>query len=84
MPVYVKQGSAKSGQLSVLVVFFFFWLRRVLVVARGIFIAGPFVAAHGLFVAVCGLLSSCGAPAPEHMGSVAAVPRLSSCGAWAL
>ena len=38
--------------------FIYFWLRWVLVVA------------HGLFVAAHGLLSSCGPWAPEHVGSV--------------
>ena len=38
----------------------------------------------GSFVAVHGLLFSCGAQAPECAGSVVAVRRLSSCGAWAL
>ena len=34
--------------------------------------AGSFVAVHRLFVAACGLLSSCGMRAPEHVGSVEA------------
>ena len=40
-------------------VFIYFWLHWVLVVARGVFIA-----AHGL-------LSSCGVWTPEHMGLAA-------------
>ena len=35
---------------------------------------------RGLFVAVCGFLSSCGVRAPEHVGSVVAAHGLSSCG----
>ena len=35
-------------------------------------------------VAAHGLLSSCGAWAPEHMGSIVAARGLSSCGTWAL
>ena len=42
-----------------------------------------FVAAQGLFVVVCGLLSSRGAWAPEHAGSIVVARRLSSCGVWA-
>ena len=38
----------------------------------------------GFFVAVHGLLSSCGMWALEHSGSVVAARGLSSCGAWAL
>ena len=34
-------------------------------------------------VVVCGLLSSCGAWAPGHVGSVVAARRLSSYGVWA-
>ena len=49
-----------------------------LAVARWIF-----VAACGLFVAACRLLSSCGAWAPEFKGSVVA-HRLPSCGTRAL
>ena len=45
--------------------------------ARGIFCCG------GLFVAVHGLLSSCGSPAPECVGSLVVLCGLSSCGAWA-
>ena len=53
------------------------------------------MAAHGIYVAVRGLLSSCGLWAPEHMGysfgaqapervgSVVAACGLSSCGVWA-
>ena len=40
--------------------------------------------AHGLLLAVHGLLSSCGAWAPECVGSVVAARGLSSCGTWAL
>ena len=39
-----------------------------------------FVVAHALFVAMHGLLSSCGAWAPECMGSVVVAHGLSSCG----
>ena len=49
----------------------FFWLHQVL------------AAAHGPFVAVCGLLSSCGAQAPDCVGSVVAAHGLSSCGVQA-
>ena len=38
---------------------------------------GSFVAVHGLFVAACGLLSSCGAWDPERVGSVVVACRLS-------
>ena len=44
---------------------------------------GSFIAACGLFIAAHGLLSNCGAWAPEHMGSGVAERRLSSCGARA-
>ena len=46
--------------------------------------AGSFVAVCMLFVAVCGLLSSCGTWAPECLGSVVVVRSLSSCGVQAL
>ena len=52
-------------------IYLFIWLHQVL------------VAAHRIFVAVRGLLSSCGARAPEHVGSVVALHRLSSRGTWA-
>ena len=39
--------------------------------------AGSFIGVHGLFVVACRLLSSCGARAPEHAGSVAAACGLS-------
>ena len=38
---------------------------------------GSFLAVHSLFIETLGLLSSCGAWAPGHMGSVV-------CGTWAL
>ena len=38
---------------------------------------GSFAAAHRLFAAAHGLLSSCGTQAPEHAGSVVAVRGLS-------
>ena len=38
---------------------------------------GSFVGARGLFVAMHGLLSSCGVRVPERVGSVV-------CGMWAL
>ena len=41
--------------------------------------AGSFIAARRLFIVVCGLLSSCGVWAPEHMGSVVVAYRLSNC-----
>ena len=34
-------------------------------------------------VVACGLLSSCGTWASEHMGSVVVARGLSSCGVWA-
>ena len=46
--------------------------------------SGSFIAVCGLFIAVRWLLSSCGARAPELMGSVVMAHGLSSCGAWAL
>ena len=58
----------KGGKV---LLFKIFWLHRVL------------VAACGLFVVVCGLLSSCGTWGPECMGSVVAALGLSSCGTWA-
>ena len=48
-----------------LFIYLFTWLHQVL------------VAACGLFVAACGLLSSCGTQAPEHVGSVVAACGLS-------
>ena len=62
-----------------LCLFFFFLLCRVFVAAHGIFVAacGSFVEVHRLFVVMRGLLSSCGAQAPKHTGSVVAVRRLS-------
>ena len=48
----------KSISLDVSYLFIYLWLCRVL------------VATHRIFVAVCGLLSSCGARAPERVGSV--------------
>ena len=39
--------------------------------------------AHGLFVAACRLLSSCGGRAPDRTGSVVVAGGLSSCGARA-
>ena len=46
--------------------------------------AGSFIVAHRLFVAVRGLLSSCGAWSLELTGSVVAACGLSSCSAQAL
>ena len=45
---------------------------------------GSCVAVHRLFVAVCGLLSSCGVWALEYVGSVVGARGLSSCGSRAL
>ena len=65
--------------------YLFIWLRQVLVVACGIFIAacGIFRCGTWALVAACGLLSSCGTRALEHVGSVVAAHGLSSCGLWA-
>ena len=46
-------------------------------------LVGSWVRHAGSFVAVHGLLSSCGSWALEHAGSVVAVRGLSSCGVWA-
>ena len=76
-----------------IIFFFFFWLRWVLVAARRIFVEacgifhcdawalGLFVAGRGLLSScVCRFfsLSSCGAWAPECVGSVVVVHGLSS------
>ena len=57
--------------------FIYFWLHRVLVAARGIF-----VVACGIFSCGTELLSSCGAQAPGRVGSVVVVCGVHS--AWAL
>ena len=72
-----RRGPKQRWQCSYLPFFLFiyfiiyFWLHRVS------------VAAHKLFVAARGLLSSCGFWAPEHVGSVVATWGLSSCGTQA-
>ena len=66
-PLYrlvVDSQSGEGGGGLTEVYYQFFWLCRIL------------VAAHGLFVAAGRLLSSCGAQAPEHAGSVVAAPGL--------
>ena len=68
-----------GGKWYLLVVFFFFFSIYLFIfgcVRSWLPLAGPFVAA-------CGLLSSCGVQAPEHMGSVVGARGLSRCGAWA-
>ena len=67
-------------------IYLFIWLCWVLVAAAGSSLRhmGSFVVECRFFVTACGLLSSCGAWALEHTGSVVAVRGLSSCGVWAL
>ena len=96
-------GSFKGNRMRITIIILFIYLFihgciRSYLWNTGSFIAGSFVVAsfvavHGFFSS-CGAralrLSSCGAQAPEHMGSVVAAcgtlvveRRLSSCGAWA-
>ena len=73
--------------LTLFSIYLFIRLHWVLVVAHGIFHCGAWALLQCVGFSSCGtqaLLSSCGAWAPECVGSVTATRGLSSCGAWAL